>query len=159
MSAGHVWWWILLWFGQHIDHFCCNAHTGWLEETVNYKLIIDWARKPEIHTESSVSLMTFAKKGQPPPNYPKEWQDTHSIASYSLHHLTRCTLHVSLYIMHFAHCSLQVALWKLQFTHCTLNIAHYTLHFKCCTLHIALYMFHFTCSTLHIAIYMLNFNH
>ena len=23
--------------------------------------------------------MTFSKKGQPPPNYPKECQDTHSI--------------------------------------------------------------------------------
>ena len=43
----------------------------------------------------TLSLMTSAEKGQSPPNDPKELQDTHSIASYSLHHLARCTLHVA----------------------------------------------------------------
>ena len=166
MSAGHVWWWILLWFCQHIDQFCWNAHTGWLEETVNYKLIIDWARKPEIHTESSVSLMTFAKKGQPPPNYPKEWQDTHSIASYSFHHLRRCTLHVKLYMLDLTNFTLYVTLYTLHFSPCPLHVALWMLHFTCsmlhfirCTLHIALYMLYFTHWSFHMILYILRFAH
>ena len=94
----------------------CSLDTGWSEETVNYKLLIAWARKPEIYTDSSVSLMTYAKERQPSRNNPEEWQDIHSIASYSQHHLTHSTLHVSLYTLRFTHCTLHIEICTLHFT-------------------------------------------
>ena len=96
----------------------------------------------------TVSLMTSAEKGQPPPNDPKELQDNHSVASYSLRHLARftlhfdfkcCTFHVPLYTFPFPHSNLHILLYKLYFTrwtsHCTLLIA--LLHIKLCMLHFA----------------------
>ena len=100
----------------------------------------------------TVSLMTSAEKGQPPPNDPKELRDDHSVAfyftgqslSYILLFASSCTFHVSLYTL-----ILNVALFTFHFTLSPLHIPIYTFHFIGCTLHVGL----------HIALYSLHFTH
>ena len=53
---------------------------------MNYKLLIAQARKPEIYTESSVSLMTSAEEGQP---HLMNWMNERTP---TLLHLTHCSL-------------------------------------------------------------------
>ena len=89
---------------------------------LNYKMLIARARKPQIYTESTVSLMTLmtsAQEGLTPPND----QETHSIASYSLQHLTHYTYNVTLYTLHFKHCTLNVELYTLICIHNALHVA------------------------------------
>ena len=121
-----------------------------MEETVNHKLLTDWARKPKIYTECSVSLMTSAEKRQPPPN---------DLANCTLHvALYTPTLHFPLYMFHFAHSTLHIALNALNFTCCTFHNALYTFNFASCTLHMALYTLYIHC-TLHITLYTLHYTH
>ena len=144
-------------------YFLAKILIIYVEMLLRYRLIVRDCKSFNCLLFELESL-TSAEKGQPPPNDPKKWQDTHSITSYSLliassitFYCTQCTLHFALYKLHFTGCTLHIALYILHFTHCTLQIVIYILHFTNCTLHITLYTVHFTNFILHIALYILGF--